>query len=244
MAYDMRLLKRTGGGAHVGCPQVHRAVFTGCLRMLAQGPSPLYVVTYVEVKPPAKPEAATLLKSHRDAARRDEGNLRAEVCSTRPGRASSSSSRPGKTRKRTEAHAAAASTREFRDKLQGLRNSPADDRFHNALSVGDLDGPRPARGVYVVTHVDVIPPRKDDAVGLLKSLARRAAATTATCATRSCSRPTGRTISRWSRSGIAAKPSTRTDGPARARVPRQARADERGAVRRTPVRNRQLRENR
>src|SRR5206468_3086674 len=69
-----------------------------------------------------------------------------------------------------EAHAAAASTREFRDKLQGLRNSPADDRFHNALSVGDLDGARPARGVYVVTHVDVIPPRKDDAVGLLKSL--------------------------------------------------------------------------
>jgi hypothetical protein len=46
-----------------------------------------------------------------------------------------------KDQKAYEAHAAAASTREFRDKLQALRNSPADDRFHNALSVGDLDGP-------------------------------------------------------------------------------------------------------
>jgi quinol monooxygenase YgiN len=109
----------------------------------AQGPSPLYVVTYVEVKPPAKPEA-------------------------RPGQFVLLTA--WKDQKAYEAHAAAASTREFRDRLQGLRNSPADDRFHNALSVGDLDGARPARGVYVVTHVDVIPPRKDDAVGLLKSL--------------------------------------------------------------------------
>ena len=136
----------------------------------AQGPAPLYVVTYVEVRPPAKSEAAALLKSHRDAARRDEGDLRAEVVQN--------AARPGqfvlltawKDQKAYEAHAAAGGTREFRDRLQGLRTSPADDRFHNALSVGELDGPRPARAVYVVTHVDVIPPRKDDAVGLLKSL--------------------------------------------------------------------------
>jgi len=138
--------------------------------VFAQGAAPLYVVTYVEVRPPAKSEAATLLKSHRDTTRRDEGNLRSEVVqhATRPGQFVLLTA--WKDQKAYEAHAAAASTREFRDKLQGLRNSPADDRFHNALSVGDLDGPRPARGVYVVTHVDVIPPRKDDAVGLLKNL--------------------------------------------------------------------------
>jgi quinol monooxygenase YgiN len=125
------------------------AFLLAVFEVFAQGPSPLYVVTYVEVKPPAKPEAATLLKSHRDAARRDEGNLRAEAVQH--------AARPGqfvlltawKDQKAYEAHAAAAPTREFRDKLQGLRNSPADDLFHNALSVGDLDGARPARGVYV-----------------------------------------------------------------------------------------------
>src|SRR5438093_1415774 len=106
--------------------------------VFAQGPAPLYVVTYVEVKPPAKSEAAALLKSYRDATRREEGNLRSEAVQH--------AARPGqfvllaawKDQKAYEAHAAAASTREFRDKLQGLRNSPADDRFHNALSVGDL----------------------------------------------------------------------------------------------------------
>ena len=46
---------------------------------LAQGPSPLYVVTYVEVKPPAKSEAVALLKSYRDTTRREEGNLRSEA---------------------------------------------------------------------------------------------------------------------------------------------------------------------
>jgi quinol monooxygenase YgiN len=133
--------------------------------VLAQGAAPLYVVTYVEVRPPAKSEAATLLKSHRDATRRDEGNLRSEAVQH--------AARPGqfvlltawKDQKAYEAHAAAASTREFRDRLQGLRNSPADDRIHNALSVGDPDS------------------------------ATLAAATTATCATKSSSRPTGRTIS-------------------------------------------------
>jgi len=138
--------------------------------VFAQGAAPLYVVTYIEVRPPARTDAATLLKSHRDATRRDEGNLRSEVVqhATRPGQFVFLTA--WKDQKAYEAHAAAASTREFRDKLQDLRTSPADDRFHNALSVGNLDGPRPARGVYVVTHVDVIPPRKDDAVGLLKNL--------------------------------------------------------------------------
>src|SRR5438445_10686231 len=108
--------------------------------VFAQGPSPLYVVTYVEVKPPAKPEAAALLKSYRDATRREEGNLRSE--------AAQHAARPGqfvlltawKDQKEYEAHAAAASTREFRDKLQSLRTSPAHERFHTALSSGALDG--------------------------------------------------------------------------------------------------------
>lgn len=153
--------------------------FRGCAALVflmavfevfAQGAAPLYVVTYIEVRPAAKTDAAMLLKNHRDATRRDGGNLRSEVVqhATRPGQFVLLTA--WKDQKAYEAHAEAASTRQFRDKLQGLRNSPADDRLHNALSVGNLDGPRPARGVYVVTHVDVIPPRKDDAVGLLKNL--------------------------------------------------------------------------
>src|SRR2546427_12918644 len=38
-----------------------------------------------------------------------------------------------------DAHMAAAGTKEFREKLNALRNAPADDRFHNALSVGPME---------------------------------------------------------------------------------------------------------
>src|SRR5437762_184664 len=78
--------------------------------------SPLYVVTYVELKPAAKAEGAA----------------------------------------------------PFREKLAALRNSPADDRFHNSLSVGPMDLPHGA--LYVVIHVDVIPPRREDAVAALRVL--------------------------------------------------------------------------
>src|SRR5881396_2435705 len=123
--------------------------------VFAQGPAPLYVVTYVEVKPPAKSEAAALLKSYRDATRREEGNLRSEAVqhAARPGQSVLLAA--WKDQKAYAAHAAAASTREFRDKLRAQHNSPADDRFHNARSVGDLDGA--GRGVYVGTCVDGIP---------------------------------------------------------------------------------------
>ena len=136
--------------------------------------SPLYVVTYVELKPSAKAEGAALLKSWRDAQRRADGNQRAELVQ--------SAVRPGqfvvlaawRNKAAFDAHAGAGG-QEFRDKLAALRNSPADDRFHNSLSVGPMDLPHGS--VYVVTHVDVIPPRREDAVAALKVLgdANRAA---------------------------------------------------------------------
>ena len=138
--------------------------------------SPLYVVTYVESKPTARDETAALLKSYQAASRKTAGNLRSIVVQ-RP-------RRPGqfvvvaawKDKAAWDAHMAAGSTKEFRDKLTALRNAPADDRFHNALSVGPMED---ASGtVYGVTHVDVIPPQKDNALVALKALgeANRAAA--------------------------------------------------------------------
>jgi quinol monooxygenase YgiN len=132
--------------------------------------SPLFVVTYVETRPSARDEASALLKSYRDTSRASAGNLRAVVVR--------SSGRPGqfvivaawKDKSAWDAHMAAAGTKDIRDKLNALRNAPADDRFHNALSVGAMDLPQTPGAVYVVTHVDVIPPRRDDAVAALKTL--------------------------------------------------------------------------
>jgi quinol monooxygenase YgiN len=137
--------------------------------------SPLYVVTYVESRSNARDETAALLKSYRSASHSAPGNLRSIVVQ-RP-------RRPGqfvvvaawKDKAAWDAHMAAPATKEFREKLAALRNSPADDRFHNALSVGPMEGAGGA--VYGVTHVDVIPPQKDNAIVALKALgeANRAA---------------------------------------------------------------------
>lgn len=130
--------------------------------------SPLYVVTYVESKSSARDETAALLKSYRDASRKAPGNLRSIVVQ-RP-------RRPGqfvvvaawKDKAAWDAHMAAPATREFREKLNAMRSAPPDDRFHNALSVGPMEDA--AGAVYGVTHVDVIPPQKDNALVALKAL--------------------------------------------------------------------------
>jgi len=130
--------------------------------------SPLYVVTYVEARPVARDEAASLLKTYRDASRGTAGNLRSVVVRSvaRPGQFVVAAA--WKDKAAWDAHMAASATKEFREKLNALRNAPADDRFHNSLSVGPMELAPGA--VYGVTHVDVIPPQKDNAIVALKAL--------------------------------------------------------------------------
>ena len=136
----------------------------------AQASGPVHVVSYVEVQPAAKSEAAATLKMLRDASRKDEGNLAADVVE--------STTRPGhfviltawKDQAALDAHMAAAGTKEARGKLHAVRAAPIDDRLHTTLSVTGTAGGA-ARPVYVVTHVDVPPPRKDECIALLTKLA-------------------------------------------------------------------------
>ena len=132
--------------------------------------SPLYVVTYVEARPTARDEAAALLKSYRDASRASAGNLRSVVVQRVRRAGQFVIVAAWKDKSAWDAHMAAAGTKEFRDKLGALRNSPTDDRFHNSLSVGPMDVPQNSGAVYAVTHVDVIPPQRENAVAALKIL--------------------------------------------------------------------------
>jgi quinol monooxygenase YgiN len=132
--------------------------------------SPLYVVTYVEAKLTSRDEAAALLKAYCDASRAAPGNMRSIVVQRvrRPGQFVIVAA--WKDKAAWDVHMAATGTKEFRDKLSTMRSAPTDDRFHNALSVGSMDDPQVPGAVYAVTHVDVIPPRRDDAVAALKVL--------------------------------------------------------------------------
>jgi len=136
---------------------------------LLPDPSPFHVVTYVELGPRAKAEGAALLRGWRDAQRRSTGNLRAEVVQspTRPGQFVIVAAWRNKAA--FDAHAEAAAP--FREKLSALRNSPLDDRLHSGLSTGE-PGAASAGALYVVTHVDVVPPRREETEAALRALAQ------------------------------------------------------------------------
>jgi quinol monooxygenase YgiN len=135
----------------------------------AQEAGPIHVVTYVEVMSAAKSDGASLVRQYRDAARKEDGNMRAEAL-RRIGQSNQFVViEAWKDRAAFDAHGKAAGTTQFRDKLKAIQNAPYDERVHTALSAGPLGGGRVGgSAVYAVTHIDVIPPRKDDGTALVK----------------------------------------------------------------------------
>jgi quinol monooxygenase YgiN len=139
---------------------------------LAQGAdATFYTATYVEVVPPSATEAAASLRQYRQASRADTSALRVDVLQ-RIDRPSQFVILAAWTdQKAFEAHTVATAAKELRAKLGRLLASPNDERGHNSLSVASASAARSAGVMYAVTHVDVIPPRKDDGLALLEHLA-------------------------------------------------------------------------
>src|SRR2546425_13244351 len=130
----------------------------------------IYSVTYVEVMPPAKADGVALLRRYREATRKEGGNLRCEVIQRIDQPHQFAILEIWKDQKAFEAHGKGASSMETREKIAAIRNAPTDERVHIALSIGPIDATSGRDAIYVATHVDVIPPRKDDGVAALKRL--------------------------------------------------------------------------
>ena len=132
--------------------------------------SAIFLVTYVDVMPNSVDSAERLLDRYREASRRDEGNLRFLALEeiSRPNRFAIVEA--WKDKAALDAHVSADHTHAFRDKLKTIQNAPYDERVNNLLYSGqDATENRP-NAVYVVTHVDVVPPAKDDCMALLKNM--------------------------------------------------------------------------
>ena len=156
----------------IGVIQDARAQTTPALAPAAV-PAPegnIYSVTYIEVMPTAKADAVTLLRRYRAAAQKEGGNLRCEVVQRIDQPHQFAILEIWKDHAAFEAHGKSAGTTETREKIAAIRNAPTDERVHTALSIGRIDAPAARGGIYVATHVDVIPPRKDDGVAALKRL--------------------------------------------------------------------------
>jgi len=130
----------------------------------------VYSVTYIEVMPTSKADAATVLRRYREAAQKEGGNLRCEVVQHIDQPHQFAIFEIWKDQAAFEAHGKGAHTVDTRAKIAAIRNAPTDERVHTALSIGPIDAPSARGGIYVATHVDVIPPRKDDGVAALKRL--------------------------------------------------------------------------
>jgi quinol monooxygenase YgiN len=132
--------------------------------------SAAYIVTYIEVMPGAVAPAAALLRKYRDASFHQDGNLREEILQEleRPNRFAIIEAWRDKAA--FDAHTQSAATTEFRDKLKANQAAPYDERINAALYVAQGKNESQVGALYVVTHVDVIPPGKDDCMAALKAM--------------------------------------------------------------------------
>jgi len=137
----------------------------------AEGPAPIHVATYIEIVAASVKDGAALLTQYRDASRKENGNMRAEVAREigRPNRFVVLE--VWKDQAAFEAHGKSASTTAFRDKLKTIHGAPYDERVHNTLNVGPSDAAGSKGAIIVVSHVDVPPPRKDECIAALNPLA-------------------------------------------------------------------------
>ncbi len=132
---------------------------------------PRYVVTYLEVMPTGVAGAAKLVRQFRDASRTESGNLRADALQ-RIGQANQFVLLEAwKDQVAAEAHAKAPATSQFRDKIKAIQNAPIDERVHFPLSVGPIQAKAGETAVAVVTHVDVIPPQRENGTAITRQLA-------------------------------------------------------------------------
>ena len=137
----------------------------------AYAQSAVYLATYVEVMPASVQDGTALLKRYREASRKEAGNQRFELVQEIGRSNRFVILETWSDQSALDAHQKAAQTAQFRDGIKEIHSSPNDERVNNGLYVGPVDAARVTDAVYVVTHVDVVPPRKDDCMALLKDMA-------------------------------------------------------------------------
>jgi quinol monooxygenase YgiN len=129
-----------------------------------------YAVTYVEVMPDALSSASALLKHYRDASRKEDENLRFDVLGEVARTNRFVIVEAWKDKAAFDAHAQSSSTKQFQKKLKAIQDAPPDQRITHALYLGRTAETARNGAIYVVTHIDVIPPGTDACMAALKTM--------------------------------------------------------------------------
>jgi quinol monooxygenase YgiN len=132
---------------------------------------PRYIVAYVDVRPAESVSAVKAMQAMRDQAARAQGNMRSEALQRFGQLNQFVLLTVWKDQAAADAHAKASATAKLIAEVKRIQIAPIDERTHFALSVGPVDTKAPASAMAVVTHVDVIPPQRENGTVFTKQLA-------------------------------------------------------------------------
>jgi quinol monooxygenase YgiN len=150
----------------------------GCLLLMAppvwaQTPADaVFVVTALDVAPGQAAGGIAVLKPYRDAARKQAGNLGAEVLQESGWANRFMIYETWRDRASYEANEKAAALSTLRDKLKPIAPAPIDRRDYKTVSVGAAK--TAAGAVLMLAHCDVVPPFLDKTLAALKEIAEAA----------------------------------------------------------------------
>jgi quinol monooxygenase YgiN len=132
---------------------------------------PVYLVTYFEVAPTAAAQGAGIARQYAESSRKEAGNGEFEVFDeiARPSRFAIQEA--WRNKNAADAHNAGAAATAFRGRLQPILIGGLGVRPHGGLSVAAAKAQLPREALYVLTHVDVFPTFKDQAIELVKARA-------------------------------------------------------------------------
>jgi quinol monooxygenase YgiN len=152
------------------------SILAGVRAAHAQAPSgPAYIISYIEAATGSQEKTAALLKAWAETVRKNPDNLGFAPLQRRDPANHFAIVEMWKDIKAFEAQAASPEGQQFKAALNAMLIAPYDERPHSVLAadlarsklVIETAGPD---AVFAVTHVDVIPPKKEDGIAATKGL--------------------------------------------------------------------------
>jgi quinol monooxygenase YgiN len=131
--------------------------------------APQFVVSYIEVAPRSADAAAKLLRDYQAATRKESGIVQFEAFQRVHFPHHFAIVAQWKDTRDFLGHGEAAHRQAFRGALASHLIAPYDERRHHGLNVGTRTDA--GAGLVAVTHVDIIPPERDNGIAAVKTLA-------------------------------------------------------------------------
>jgi quinol monooxygenase YgiN len=119
---------------------------------------PVYIVTFIDVRPVAEDQAISALREYRDATRKETANVTADVYRELGPQNRFMLIETWREQTDFDAHLKGPAGMQLNIRLRPIELAPADVRNHRGFLVGAKLGNPAANTIYAMTHLDVAPP--------------------------------------------------------------------------------------